>query len=55
MFFCKNTRSFLKHIRVESKEELRERINKGTNEINNDQEIFCWKYNLDEIKAIVLE
>ena len=52
MFFSKIARSFLKHIRVESKEELRERIYKGIKEINNDPVIFRWKYKMDEIKII---
>ena len=52
MFFSKIARSFLKHIRVESKEELRERIYKGIKEINNDPVVFRWKYKLDEIKIV---
>lgn len=52
MFFSKIARSFLKHIRVESKEELKERIYKGIDEINNEPVIFRWKYKMDEIKAI---
>jgi len=52
MFFSKIARSFLKHIRVESKEELRERIYKGIKEINNDPVIFRWKYKMDDIKVI---
>jgi transposase len=52
MFFSKIARSFLKHIRVESKEELRERIYKGIDEINNEPVIFRWKYKMDEIKVI---
>ena len=52
MFFSKIARSFLKHIRVESKEELRERIYEGIEEINNEPVIFRWKYKMDEIKVI---
>ena len=52
MFFSKIARSFLKHIRVESKEELKERIYKGIDEINNEPVIFRWKYKMDEIKVI---
>lgn len=52
MFFSKVARSFLKHIRVESKEELKERILMGIKEINNDPVIFRWKYKMDEIKVI---
>lgn len=49
MFFSKIVRSFLKHIRVESKEELRERIYKGIEEINNEPVVFRWKYKMEEI------
>ena len=52
MFFSKIARSFLKHMRFESKEELRERIYKGIEEINNEPVIFRWKYKMDEIKVI---
>jgi len=52
MLFSKIARSFLKHIRVESKEELKERIYKGIDEINNEPVIFRWKYKMDEIKVI---
>jgi transposase len=52
MFFSKIARSFLKHIRVDSKEELKERIYKGIAEINNEPVIFRWKYKMDEIKII---
>ena len=49
MFFSKITRSFLRHIRVESKEELIERIYKGITEINQEPVVFRWKYKMDEI------
>ena len=52
MFFSKIARSFLKHIRVESKEELKARIYKGIDEINNEPVIFRWKYKMDEIEII---
>ncbi len=41
--FSKMARSFLRHIRVSSKEELKERILKGIEEINADPVIFRWK------------
>jgi len=50
MFFSKIARSFLRHIRVESKEELIERIYKGIDEMNQEPVIFKWKYKLDEIR-----
>lgn len=49
MFFSKITRSFLRHIRVDSKEELIERIYKGIREINQEPVVFRWKYKMDEI------
>ena len=49
MFFSKITRSFLRHIRVDSKEELIERIYKGITEINQEPVVFRWKYKMDEI------
>ena len=48
MFFSKIARSFLRHIRVESKEELIERIYKGIEEINREPVIFRWKYKIEE-------
>jgi len=52
MFFSKIARSFLKHIRVESKEELKKRIYQGIDEINNEPVIFRWKYKMNEIEVI---
>ena len=52
MFFSKVARSFLKHIRVESKAELKERIYSGIDEINKEPVVFRWKYKMDEIKII---
>ena len=52
MFFSKTARSLLKHIRVESKEELIDRIYQGINEINKDPVIFRWKYKMEDIEII---
>ncbi len=41
--FSKMARSFLRHIRVSSKEELKERILKGIDEINSSPVVFRWK------------
>ena len=41
--FSKMARTFLKHIRVHSKEELRERILKGIAEINESPVVHRWK------------
>jgi len=49
MFFSKMSRSFLRSIRVKSKEELRNRILKYLDEINMEPVVFRWKYKLDEI------
>jgi len=50
MFFSKIARSFLRNIRVETKQELIDRIYKGMEEINQEPVIFRWKYKMDEIK-----
>jgi transposase len=42
-FFSKISRTFLKYIRVESKEELKERILKGIEEINAEPVVHRWK------------
>jgi transposase len=49
MFFSKMTRAFLRSLRVESKEELRLRIEKYLDEINSDPVVFKWKYKMDEV------
>lgn len=49
VFFSKMTRSFLRHMRVRSKEELVERIYLYIKEINETPVIFRWKYKLDEV------
>jgi len=41
--FGKMARAFLRHIRVQSWEELRERILKGIEEINADPVVHRWK------------
>ena len=41
--FSKISRTFLKHIRVESKQELKERILKGIEEINSEPVVHAWK------------
>jgi len=49
MFFNKMTRSFLRSLRVGTKEELKLRINQYIDEVNADTVIFKWKYRLDEL------
>lgn len=48
-FFSKMARTLLRGIRVESKDELKMRIEKWLNEINQDPVVFRWKYGLDAI------
>jgi len=49
MFFSKIARSFLRHIRVNSKKELIDRIYLGIEEINQEPVIFRWKYKMEEM------
>ena len=41
--FGKMARTFLKHIRVSSKQELKKRIMLGIAEINASPAVHCWK------------
>ena len=50
-FYSKMTRSFLRGIRVQSKAELKERVEKYWSELNSYPVVFRWKYQLDEIKT----
>jgi transposase len=49
VFFSKIARSFLRHIRVQTKEELVERIYRGIEQINQEPVIFRWRYKMDEL------
>lgn len=49
MFFSKMTRAFLRSLRVASKQELKQRIEKYLDEVNADPVVFRWKYKLDEV------
>lgn len=49
IFFSKMTRSFLRSLRVESKDELMRRIEKYLDEVNADPVVFRWKYKMDEV------
>lgn len=51
-FFSKMARQFLHGIRVNSKEELIERLLKYLDEINETPVVFRWKYKLDEISVV---
>ncbi len=48
-FFSKMTKQMLRDIRVDSKEELENRIYKYFDEINEEPVIYHWKYKMDEI------
>ena len=48
-FFSKMTKQMLRGIRVDSKEELEQRIYKYFDEINAEPVIYHWKYKMDEI------
>jgi transposase len=51
MFFSKISRSLLRFIRVNSKEELIDRIYKGIDELNQSPVVFRWRYKMDEIRV----
>lgn len=44
------TKQMLRGIRVDSKEELVQRIYKYLDEINSEPVVYHWKYKLDEIE-----
>lgn len=52
MFFSKIARSFLRHIRVDSKQELVDRIYQGIRAINEEPVVFKWKYKMEEFTTI---
>jgi hypothetical protein len=43
------TRTFLRGIRVASKDELKARIELYLSEVNQEPVVFKWKYKMDEI------
>jgi len=49
IFFSKMTRAFLRHIRVNSKEELRRRILQYWDELNREPVVFHWPCKLDQV------
>jgi transposase len=51
MFFSKIARSFLRHIRVASKEELVARIHQGIEAMNQEPVVFRWRYKMDEVNV----
>lgn len=55
LFFSKISRSFLRQIRVESKDELIKRIYQGIDQINQEPVVFKWKYKMEEGKVETAE
>lgn len=49
IFFSKMTRAFLRSLRVGSKIELKQRIEKYFDEVNAAPVVFKWKYKMDEV------
>jgi transposase len=49
MFFSKISRSFLRHIRVDTKSELIDRIYQGIKEMNQEPVVFRWKYKMEDM------
>ena len=49
-FFSKMTRQMLRGIRVNTKQELEERIYKYFDEVNREPVVYHWKYKMDEIE-----
>ena len=50
-FFSKMTKQMLKGIRVNTKQELEDRIYKYFDEVNADPLVYHWTYKLDEISS----
>ena len=50
-FFSKMTKQMLKGIRVNTKQELEDRIYKYFDEVNADPVVYHWTYKLDEISS----
>lgn len=55
MFFSKIARSFLREIRVNTKEGLKQRIYQGIEELNKEPMVFRWKYKMDDHKIELTE
>jgi transposase len=49
MFFSKIARSMLRGIRVESKKELKERMLKYIQDLNDEPVVFTWNWKMDEM------
>jgi len=51
VFFSKMTRAFLRFLRANSKEELKQRIEQYLDEVNASPVVFKWKYKMDEVRV----
>jgi transposase len=51
-FFSKLARSVLRGIRVNSKQELKDRIELALRELNQAPVVFRWKHKLDELSVV---
>lgn len=49
IFLSKMTQTFLRSLRVQSKEELIERLYRYITEINESPVVFRWKHKLNEV------
>lgn len=49
IFFSKMARTFLRHLRVSSTEELKGRIAQYIDGVNEEPVVFQWKYKMDEV------
>ena len=47
-FFSKLARSVLRHIRVNSKDELKQRLMAFINDVNRDPVVHTWRYKIDD-------
>jgi len=52
VLFSKMTRSFLRGIRVESKQELIDRIHQYFKDLNSSPVVFRWRYQMDELSIV---
>ncbi len=50
-FFAKLTNTLLRGMRVESKEELQQRIERYIDRLNEDPVVYRWTYKMDEISV----
>ena len=50
-FFAKLTNCFLRDMRMESKQELQERVERYIDRLNEDPVIYRWTYRIDEISV----